>query len=125
MLRLIFEAGDGRACLENLINLCAECLGQIAEFEVAGMAFSAAEIFAGHFVGMKNGQVAADDDAGAAEFAEDAGHHFVIAGQLAVEPNVLNSKAKLLKETENQFQLRINKGFAGNSPVEDSYTHDI
>ena len=72
---------------------------------------------------MKDGQVAADDDTGAAEFAQDAGHHFVVAGQLVVQPDVLDRQAQLLKQVENQLQFRIDQRFARDAAVKDGHAH--
>src|SRR5262245_37223763 len=42
-----------------------------------------------------------------------------------MEPDVLNSQAELLEQTENQFQFGIHQRLTGNPPVEDGNTHDI
>ena len=69
-------------------------------------------------------KIAADDDAGAAEFAQDVGHHFVVAGQLVVQPDVLDGQAELFEQVENQLQFGIDQRFAGDAPVKDGHAQD-
>jgi len=97
MLGLIFEAGDGGACFEDLIDLRAEGLRQIAEFQVAGLAFSAAEILRAICWREEWREIAADDDASTAEFAEDARHHFMVAGQLTMQPDVFKPRGRVAR----------------------------
>ena len=42
-------------------------------------------------------QVAADDDARAAQFAQHVGHHLVVAGELVVQPDVAEREADLFE----------------------------
>src|ERR1051326_2274918 len=74
---------------------------------------------------MKNGKVTADEHASAAELPQNTSHHFVVAGQLAMQPDVFDREAKLLEQAENQFQLRVDQWLAGDSPVEHSPPHDV
>ncbi len=62
-------------------------------------------------------QVAPDDDAGAAQFAQHVGHHLVVAGKLVVQPDVAEREADLFEQVENQFQLDVHQRFAGDAPV--------
>ena len=50
---------------------------------------------------MLDHEVAADDNARAAELAQDVGHHLVIAEQLIVKPDVLHRQAELFKQMED------------------------
>ena len=63
----------------------AKNLGQIAEFQFSAAAGTGKETACG-FVGMKDVQVAADDDARAAQLTENVRHHLVIGGQLIMQP---------------------------------------
>ncbi len=69
-------------------------------------------------VGVEHLQVAPDDDAGAAQFAQHVGHHRVVAGELVVQPDVAEGEADLFEQVENQFQLRVHERLAGDAPVE-------
>ncbi len=69
-------------------------------------------------VGVEHAQVVSDDDAGAAEFAQYAGHHLVIAGELVVQPDVAEREADLFEQVENEFQLNVDERFAGDAAVE-------
>ena len=73
---------------------------------------------------MEDGQVAADDDAAAAEFAQDVGHHFVVPGQLVVQPDILDRQAQLLEQMEDQLQLRIDQRLAGDAAVKHRHAQD-
>src|SRR5262249_8636001 len=84
----------------------------------------AAEMAAGGFVGMKELEVAADDDAGAAEFAEDVGHHLVVAGELVVQPDVAQAEADLFEEAGDEFELDVDEGFAGYAAAKRGNAHD-
>ena len=79
---------------------------------------------AGGFVGVQHFQVAPDDDARAAQFAQHIGHHFVVAGELVVQPDVAEREANLFEQMENQFQLGVDQRLAGDAPVENRHAHD-
>ena len=104
--------------MQDLINLRAEHLRQIAEFQFAGALVFLAEMAAGGLVGVEHLQVAPDDDARAAEFAQHVRHHLVVAGQLVVQPDVAEGQADLFEQMENQFQFGVDQRFAGDAAVE-------
>ncbi len=124
IFRLVTERPHGRAGLQDLINLRAEHLRQIAEFQFAGALVFAAEMAARGLVGVKHLQVAPDDDAGAAQFAQHVGHHLVVAGQLVVQPDVAERQADLFEQMENQFQFGVDQRFAGDAAVENGDADD-
>ena len=118
IFRFVTERPDGRAGFQDLINFRAERLRQIAEFQFAGALVFVAEMAARGLVGVKHLQVAPDDDAGAAQFAQHVGHHLVVAGELVVQPDVAEGEADLFEQMENEFQLDVDERFAGDAPVE-------
>ena len=67
---------------------------------------------------MKDFQVAADDHAGAVQFAQHAGHHVVVARELIVQPDVAHGETDLFEQMENQFQFGVGEGFARDAPIE-------
>ncbi|MCX6896118.1 MAG: hypothetical protein NTZ16_11590, partial [Verrucomicrobia bacterium] len=67
---------------------------------------------------MQDAEIAADDDAGAAQFAQHVGHHLVVGGDLVVEPDVLDGEAELLEQVENEFEFVVGERFAGEAAVE-------
>ena len=79
---------------------------------------------AGGLVGVQHLQVAPDDDARAAQFAQHVRHHLVVAGELVVQPDVAQGQADLFEQMENQFQFGVHQRFAGDAPVENGDAHD-
>ena len=75
-------------------------------------------------VGVQHLQVAPDDDARAAQFAQHVGHHFVVSGKLVVQPDVAEREADLFEQVENQFQLDVDERFAGDAPVKNGDADD-
>jgi len=119
---LEFEAGDRGAGPQDLIHLGAEGGRQVAELQLPARARgAAAEVADGRLVGVEDGQVPADDHARAAEFAQDFRHDFVVGGQLVVEPDVLDGQPQLFEQVEDQLQLGVHEGLAGDAPVEDRH----
>ncbi|MGD0615552.1 MAG: hypothetical protein ABSA69_08955 [Verrucomicrobiota bacterium] len=99
-------------------------MGQVAEFQFSRVAVGDGKEPAGGFVGVKNGEIAADDDASAAEFAQDLRHDIVVAGQLVVEPDIFDGQAQVFQQVEDQLQLRIGKRLAGDMAVKDRHADD-
>jgi hypothetical protein len=93
-------------------------LRQVTEFEVCAAVAGPAEELASCFIGVKDGQIAADDQASAAEFAQDVPHHFVVGGELIVQPDVLHAHAQFFEEMKDEFEFSIGNGLAGDPPVE-------
>ena len=101
IFRLVAERLQRRAGLEHLINLRAERARQIGKFQSAGALVLPAEMTPRGLVRVQHLQVAPDDDAGAAEFAQDVGHHLVVAGQLVVQPDVAQRETDVFEQMEN------------------------
>jgi len=74
---------------------------------------------------MEHPEVAPDDDARAAEFAQHIRHHFVVAGELVMQPDVAQGQAHLFEQPEDQLQLGIDQGFAGDAAVENGDAHNV
>ena len=106
IFRLVAERLHRRAGFQHLVNFRAERLRQVAEFQFAGALVFAAKMPAGGLVGVQHLQVAPDDDARAAQFAQHVGHHLVIAGELVVQPDVAEREADLFEQMENQVPVR-------------------
>ena len=124
IFRLVAERPDGRAGFQHLINFCAERLRQVAEFQFAGALVFPAKMAARGLVGVQHLQVAPDDDAGAAQFAQHVGHHLVVAGELVVQPDVAEGEADLFEQVENQFQFDVHERLAGDAPVKHGHAGD-
>ena len=75
-------------------------------------------------VGVQHLEVAPDDDAGAAQFAQHVGHHLVVFGKLVVQPDVAHAEADLPEQMENQFQLGVGERLARHAPVENGHADD-
>ena len=73
---------------------------------------------------MQHFQVAPDDDAGAAQFAQHIGHQLIVVRDLVVQPDVAEREADLFEQVENQFQLGVGERFAGDAPVENGDPDD-
>ena len=114
----MLESGNTRARLDDLIDLAAESLRDVAEFQIHASITRTTEEHSGGLVRMLNDQVATDDNARAAELAQDVGHHLVIAEQLIVKPDILHRQTKLFKQMENQLQLAVANRFPGDAPIE-------
>ena len=118
IFRFVTERPHCRAGFQHLINFCAEGVRQVAEFELASALVFLAEMPFRGFVRVQHFQIVADDDACAAQFAQHVGHHFVIAGNLVVQPDVAERQGDLFEQMENQFQFRIDERFAGDAAIE-------
>ena len=118
IFRLVTIRPHRRAGLQHLVDLRPEHLGQVAEFEFATAFVLLAEMAARGFVGVEHLQVASDDDARAAEFAQHVGHHLVVAGELVMQPDVAEREAHLFEQVENEFQLDVDERFAGDPAIE-------
>ena len=98
--------------------------GQVGEFEVTGARAGAAEELAGGLVGVDDAEVTADDDARAAQFAQDVGHHLVVGGELVVEPDVADAQADVFQKVEDQLELVVDELFAGDAAIEHGQADD-
>ena len=98
--------------MQNLINLAAESSGNIGEFKL-GTAFGGlTENVTGNFVGVNDSQIAIDDHASAAQFAQDVREHGVVGDQLVVEGYIAKRQTQFLQQMEYEFQFLISQGFA-------------
>ena len=116
--RLMLERGHTRARLDDLIDLAAERLRDVAKLQIHASIARPTEEHPGSLVRMLDDQVATDDNARAAELAQDVGHHFVIAEQLIVKPDVLHRQAKLFEQMKNQFELAVANRLSSDAPIE-------
>ena len=117
IFRLVTERFQRRAGLEHLINLRAERAREVGELQPAGALVLPAKMPSRGLVRVQHLQIAPDDDAGAAQFAQHVGHHLVVAGQLVVQPDVAEREADLFEQMENQFQLHVHQWFAGYAAI--------
>ena len=103
--------------LQHLKHLAAERRREVAEFQVGTAPAGLAEITPRRLVRVQNGQVLADDHAGAAQLAEDVRHHLVARGQLVVHPDVLDRQAEFLQQMENHLQFAVEQRLARHPAV--------
>jgi hypothetical protein len=111
--RLMFERGDA-APVGGLDKLCCEKLGQIVEFEFSAAVAGPAEELARCFVGVKDGQVAAHDQASAAEFTQDVAHHLVMAASCRAT-RYSSLPCPVLRAGGRSVRVPVGDGFARDS----------
>jgi len=50
---------------------------------------------------VKDAQIAANNDAGTAQFAQNLRHHLMVSGQLIVEPDILDRQTQLFQQMKD------------------------
>ena len=116
---LILKGCAADAALDGGEDEAAELLREVGEFELRLAGAVAEDEMLRGCVGVEGGEIAADDDAAAAEMAEDVGDHRVVGVELVVQPGVADGEADLLEHVEDERQLFVRVGFAGQPLVED------
>ena len=102
-IRAACRSGTGRtvvAGLDDGEDAAADFLREVGEFEPAFALARGEEVFAGGDIGVERIEIAADDDATAAELPEDVRDHVMIADQLIVQPGVADGEAHFLEHVE-------------------------